>query len=117
MTPRAIEAHCLAQPMAVLSVQWGGARVLKIGGRMFAILDRDAARGWMLSFKCSDLSFEILTQQPGFIPAPYLARARWVACTLPGPLPPKELRAYLRQAYVIIRDRLPRAVRATIPGE
>lgn len=114
MTPLAIEACCLAQPGAVLSIQWGGERVFKVGGKMFAVLGQNAAGGWRLSFKCSDLSFRILTEQPGLVPAPYLARAQWVACAVPGPLPADELRAYLLQAYCIVRDRLPKAVRRAI---
>src|SRR3546814_6339870 len=70
----AIERLCLSFPGVQLSIQWGGQRVFKIGGRMFATIgSREPHR---VSFKCNEIAFHTLTEGPGVIPAPYLARAR-----------------------------------------
>ena len=59
--------------------QWGGASVWKLGGKIFAICSKwGAGSHTKISFKTSDLSYAILIEQPGIIPAPYLARAKWV---------------------------------------
>ena len=45
-------------------MQWGGAHVWKVGGKVFAIggwSDGDACR----HFKCSDIAYDILREQPG----------------------------------------------------
>jgi len=116
VTPQAAEAFCLALPGATLVVQWGGAHVFKVGGKIFAILagmSRGAPEAW---FKASDFSYVLLIEQPGIRPAPYLARAKWVAAALDA-LPADDLQAYLREAHRLVLAKLTRAARAEILGE
>lgn len=104
-----IEKHLLALPATTLSVQWGHDRVFKVGGKMFAVIsftDKDTPSG--LSFKTSDDSFNLLTEQPGFKPAPYLARAQWVWMDKPSRLKAAELKAYLTRAHSIVSSGLPK---------
>ncbi|MGK9234034.1 MmcQ/YjbR family DNA-binding protein [Inquilinus limosus] len=115
MTPEAVEAFCLSLPGATLSVQWGGAHVFKVGGKIFALLagmSRGEPEAW---FKASDFSHILLIEQPGIRPAPYLARAKWVAAALDA-LPEADLQAYLREAHRLILAKLTRAARAEILG-
>ncbi len=52
--------------------------VFKIGGKMFAVMALEPARACLvLQMHAED--FEDLIERPGIIPAPYLARAKWVA--------------------------------------
>ena len=116
MTPDALEEFCLSLPGARLSVQWGGAHVFKVGGKIFTILaglSRGAPEAW---FKASEFSFILLVEQPGIRPAPYLARAKWVAASLDA-LPADDLRAYLGEAHRLVLAKLTRAARAEILGE
>src|SRR5262245_64240425 len=69
---------CLALPHATEQIQWGNDLLFKVHGKMFAITPLEPAPV-CLSFKCSDEAFAELTERPGIIPAPYLARAKWVA--------------------------------------
>src|SRR3546814_11546909 len=56
----AIERLCLSFPGVELSIQWGGQRVFKIGGRMFATIgSREPHR---VSFKCNEIAFHTLTR-------------------------------------------------------
>lgn len=116
MTPvDVVEAFCLSLPGARLSVQWGGARVFKIGEKMFAMLagmSRGAPEVW---FKASDFSYILMIEQPGIRPAPYLARAKWVAVALDA-LPQADLEAYLAEAHRLVLAKLTRAQRAEILG-
>lgn len=114
MTPEAVEAFCLSLAGATSSVQWAGSHVFKVGGKMFAWASSRQAPS--MSFKASDLSFTILTAQPGIRPAPYLARAKWVALT-PDALPAEDLQAYLREAHRLVLAKPPKAVRAGIEAE
>ena len=70
----------------------------------------------VLSFKCSDLSFELLTKRKGLIPAPYLARAKWVKLEDPKALSTDELRARLAEAHRIVLGSLPKKTQAAILG-
>ena len=98
-----VEKYLLSLPHATLNIQWGNDRVFKIGGKMFAVIgvnDDKSAHG--LCFKTADDSFRILTELPGIIPAPYLARAQWVWMDRPTRLPARDLRAYLARAHGLI---------------
>jgi predicted DNA-binding protein (MmcQ/YjbR family) len=104
---------CNAFPHTTESVQWGDALVFKIGGKMYAVASLEPGETW-LSFKCSPEDFADLTERPGVIPAPYLARAQWVALETEDALTVAEVRRCLRQAYDLILAKLPRKTRAAI---
>ncbi|WP_169568830.1 MmcQ/YjbR family DNA-binding protein [Sneathiella limimaris] len=93
-------------------IQWGNASVWKVGGKIFAISSRwGDGEHPKISFKCSDLSYQILTEQDGIIPAPYLARAKWVQIQTPDAMSDEDLKAYIQTAYDIIASKLSKAVR------
>ena len=91
-------------------IQWGNASVWKVGGKIFAICSR-----WgkgieeKYSFKCSELSFSILIEQEGIIPAPYLARAKWVQLETHAAMSDEDIRAYIKNAHEIISKKLTKA--------
>ena len=92
--------------------QWGGASVWKLGGKIFAICSRwGAGNHTKISFKCSDLAYAILSEQPGIIPAPYLARAKWVQIESAGAMSAQDIKDYIEAAYFIIMAKLTRAQR------
>lgn len=105
------EAFVLGLPQVTLVHQWRDDSVAKIGGRIFALFDRDGGEIW---FKASDLGFRFLVEQPGIRPAPYFARAGWVAVSPEAGLGPDELRAYLEQAYQLVLARLTRRIRTEL---
>ena len=109
-----IEKHCLSLPGATLSIQWGDDHVFKVGGRMFAITGIAHGRGGGVAFKVADDTFEILTQVPHVVPAPYLARAHWVMLERANALPARDLRAYLTRAHALIAAKLPRKTQAKL---
>lgn len=73
---KAIRHICLSFPGVTETVQWGDDLVFKVGGKMFVCMN--ANLNGKFSFKVRDSRFLELTDQPGIIPAPYLARARWI---------------------------------------
>ena len=87
--------------------------MFKIGGKMYAILMLEPGPYW-LSFKCSPENFAELTEHDGVVPAPYLARAQWVALIADAPLPRAEVKALIRSAYEIVLSKLPRKTQATL---
>lgn len=103
MTYDEFNAFCEKLPATSYVVQWGGSHVWKVGGKVFAI------GGWAedrpaFTFKTSDLSFEVLKDQPGLRPAPYLASRgmKWIQhYDRPG-LSKKELKDYIKQSHRIV---------------
>ncbi len=104
------DKFCAALPKTTHVVQWGGASVWKIGGKIFAICSNwGPGPGTQISFKCSEMSYDLLRQQKGIIPAPYLARAKWVLVEKAKALSDKNLKAYLTSAYRLIAAKLTKA--------
>src|SRR5437868_1011837 len=79
MTFREFNAFCRALPATTYVVQWGGSHVWKVGGKVFAIGSGPDVKPHV-TFKVSDIAYEILKDQPGLRPAPYLASRgmKWI---------------------------------------
>jgi predicted DNA-binding protein (MmcQ/YjbR family) len=115
MTAKQIDAFCAKLPAATRSVQWEGVIVFKVGGKMFAmIVPDDKGRPSDLWFKSAPEHFDALSSAKGFKPAPYLARAKWVALDDRSVLTAAELRAYIRRAHAVIAGALPKKKQAEL---
>ncbi len=103
MTYDEFNDFCRGLPATTHVVQWGGAQVWKVGGKVFAIGGwGDGEPGY--TFKVSDLSFEIMKDQPGLRPAPYLAARgmTWIQHYAQPGLSDAELKDYLRESHRIV---------------
>jgi predicted DNA-binding protein (MmcQ/YjbR family) len=103
MTYDEFNVFCAALPATSYVVQWGGSHVWKVGGKVFAI------GGWdegdpRFTFKTTEIAYEMLRDQPGLRPAPYLASRgmKWIQLYSPDGLSEADLRDYLRQSHRIV---------------
>jgi predicted DNA-binding protein (MmcQ/YjbR family) len=108
-----VRQYCLSLPYATEQVQWEDDLVFKVGGKMFAVVPLEPSRLW-LSFKCTDEEFADLVERPGIIPAPYLARAHWVALEAEDPLTRAEVQRLLHQAHELVFAKLPKRLQAQL---
>jgi predicted DNA-binding protein (MmcQ/YjbR family) len=108
-----LRALCLSFPGATEQIQWGYDLLFKVGGKMFAITPLEPAPV-CLSFKASPENFAELTERPNIIPAPYLARAQWVALQTRDALGREELARLLRESYEMIAAKLPKKMRESL---
>ncbi len=106
-----LRRYCKSLPHTTESVQWGADLVFKVGGKMYAVMALEPAAVW-LSFKCTPEDFAELTQRPAIIPAPYLARASWVALEHEDALPATEVKCLLKASYELVLAKLPKKQRA-----
>ena len=83
LTAAQLEALCRHWPGVTRDTKWGVDAVFSVGGKMVAVMPSDGSGGGRLSFKVADDRFLELTDQPGIIPAPYLARAHWISVMEP----------------------------------
>ncbi len=104
MTYDDFNAFCGALPHTTHVVQWGGSEVWKVGGKVFAIGGWDDGAGARFTFKVSDIAYEMLQQQPGLRPAPYLAARgmKWIQHYGAPGLADDQLRDYLRESHRIV---------------
>ena len=114
MTPKQIDSFCSTLPAATRTVQWEGVVVFKVGGKMFCLIAPPDHSVGRICFKCPPEHYEALSHSPGFRPAPYLARAKWVALDNPGILTAPETRAYIKRAHAVIAAALPRKKQAAL---
>lgn len=105
MTYEEFNAFCAGLPATTHVVQWGGADVWKVGGKVFAVGGWNGGTGRpAYTFKVSPLSYDILKEQPGLRPAPYLASRgmKWIQhYDTPG-LDDTALRDYLTESHRLV---------------
>jgi predicted DNA-binding protein (MmcQ/YjbR family) len=103
MTIDEFNRFCAALPATTHVVQWGGSDVWKVGGKVFVIgyLEGDVPA---FSFKVSPLAFEMMRDQPGLRPAPYLASRglKWIQHFAAPGLSSTELARYLAESHRIV---------------
>jgi predicted DNA-binding protein (MmcQ/YjbR family) len=104
---------CLSFPSATEQTVWEGDLTFKVANKMFAHTVLEVAPVW-LSFKASPENFAELTERAGIIPAPYLARAQWIALETRDALPLDELTHLLRESYDLVVAKLPKKTRDLI---
>ena len=104
---------CLSFPGTTEQIQWGCDPVFKVGGKMYAVTPLEPAPV-CLSFKAAPEKFAELTERQDIIPAPYLARAQWVALQTRDAIGGEELAGLLRESYEMILTKLPKKMREGI---
>lgn len=115
MTYKEYNAFCRKLTATTYVVQWGGSHVWKVGGKVFAI------GGWhddepAYTFKVDDIAYELLKEQPGLRPAPYLASRgmKWIQHYRKPGLSDNELRDYISQSHAIVAQGLSKKKRIEI---
>ena len=107
---------CRALPATTHVVQWGGAHVWKVGPKVFAIAGWSKGELPFITFKCSDMAFEILREQPGLRPAPYLAPrgGKWIQMNGEPGLDDDAMKDYLAESYRLISLKLTKKLQAEL---
>ena len=108
----AIKKFCAALPHATGDIKWGVDMVYSIGGRMFCVACVNQKGLSTVSFKVDDDLFLQYTDRAGFIPAPYMARARWVQVIDLKKVGDAELKALIRGSYDLVSLKLTKKQRA-----
>lgn len=104
VTYQEFNAFCQSMAATTYVVQWGGAHVWKVGGKVFAIGGWQKEQSLAVTFKASELNFEVLKDHPGFRPAPYLASRgmKWIQQHDINENNINELQYYIRESYRIV---------------
>ncbi len=111
-----MRAMLLKLPHVAETMQWGANLVFwagdkAIGGKMFAVVDLDGKGGPVISYAAGAERFAELVERDGIIPAPYLARAHWVAVERWDVFRASEWQSELEAAHALIYAKLPKRTR------
>lgn len=116
MTVDDYNEFCASLKATTYVVQWGGAHVWKVGGKVFAIAGWSAGDALAVTFKCSEMAFELLKQEPGLRPAPYLASRgmSWIQRQSDDSMPDAVLQDYLRESHRLVALKLPKRLKVAL---
>lgn len=116
MTKEEYNAYCASLPATTHVVQWGGAEVWKVGGKVFAIAGWSDGDQLAVTFKVSDLAYDILKEQPGCRPAPYLASRgmKWIQRHDPVVVDDEALLDYIAESHRLVAAKLTKKMRTEL---
>ena len=114
-----IREFCLSLPHVTESVNWGHHLVFwvgdkAIGGKMFALIHLDDAGTGVVWFHCGAERYQELLEIDGIIPAPYMAKARWVTVERWDVMRSREFEDELRKAHTLIYEKMPKRTRTIL---
>ena len=111
MSFAALRRYAGSLPGATMDIKWGADECYCIGGKMFAVFGLSDAGEHGMSIKVDAERFLELTDIDGIVPAPYLARARWVKFEHANALPATDVRALIARSHALIAAKLTRKAR------
>jgi predicted DNA-binding protein (MmcQ/YjbR family) len=114
MTQSDLQKLCDAWPGVTSDIKWEDDLVFSVAGKMFTVLCLRGPDRERISFKVDPERFLELTDQPGIVPAHYMARAFWVTITEPERFTQKQMDAFIRHSYELVRANLTKKMQATL---
>lgn len=103
---------CRKLPGVTEDVKWEKDLVFSVGGKMFAVFQLPDLEP--IGFKVEPVLFPVLTQRPGIVPAPYMAKHSWINLETRDVLPREELEDLLRESHALVAQKLSKKARAKL---
>ena len=114
MTAAELEKLCSKWPGVESSIKWEDDLVYSVAGKMFTVFCLRGPDQGRFSFKVDTERFLELTDQPGMMPAHYMARAFWVTITEPERFSKADIDQYIRHSYELVRAKLTKKMQAKL---
>ncbi len=95
-------------------IQWGDDLLFRIGDKMFCVVRLEPTAPVKMSIKCTPERFAELVEVEGIIPAPYMARNKWVAFVEMSALRQPEIKELIRNSYHLVLEKLPKKLQAEL---
>jgi len=94
-------------------IKWGHDLCFCVGEKMFCVAGLDQ-KPVSASFKVLDAEFEAMSSRPGFKPAPYVAKYKWVWMDDINRMNKKDWNHYISQSYELVKAKLPKNIQKKI---
>ena len=104
MTVEDIQIICKKMKSVTEDIKWEHDFVFSIGGKMFCVVGLDQYPT-TASFKVKDEEFEEMCTWPGFKPAPYVAKYKWVWIEDINKMKKTDWEKYLEQSYDLVKNK------------
>jgi predicted DNA-binding protein (MmcQ/YjbR family) len=101
-----IRSICQKLPGVTEDIKWGHDLVFSVGAKMFCVVGLDQSPT-SASFKVKDDEFDEISSRPGFKPAPYVAKYKWVLVDDIRKIKKAEWVNFIGQSYELVKARLP----------
>jgi predicted DNA-binding protein (MmcQ/YjbR family) len=100
-----LQVLCKSLPHVTEDIKWGNDLCFCIGEKMFCVVGLNQSPT-SASFKVLDEEFEEMSTRQGIIPAPYVARYKWVLVEDINTLSEKDWKHYTSQSYELVKNKL-----------
>ena len=107
-----IRNYCLSLPYTTEDIKWGNDLLFRISGKIFAAMSLDPPHS--LSFKCTPQKFDELIEVEGIIPAPYMARNKWVMLERLDALSDSDVKRLIKISYEMVFAKLTKKTQAEL---
>jgi len=108
MDIEAIRSICNGLPFVTEDIKWGNDLCFLIGGKMFCVASLETPI--KISIKVTDEEFAEMSNQHGIIPAPYVARYKWILVEDINVFDHRKWEYYIKQSYNLVKAKLPKKV-------
>lgn len=99
-----IRSICKKLPAVTEGIKWGNDLCFMIGEKMFCVAVLEGPL--KVSFKVTDAEFDEISNLPGIIPAPYVARHKWVLVENIKVFDKTKWEYYINQSYQLVKSKL-----------
>lgn len=110
-----LRSLCLSFPGTSEDIKWGNDLCFLVAEKMFCVTNLEPPLH--IAFKVPDEEFEELSQRDGFIPAPYMARNKWVMVQQTSKVSKAEWKQFVENSYELIKSKLPKKVQAELASK
>jgi len=107
-----LRKYCLSLRHATEDIQWGNDLLFRISGKMFAVMSLEPPHSF--AFKCSPEKFDELIEIEDVVPAPYMARNKWVMLKRLDAISDRELKSLINNSYEMIFAKLTKKAQAEL---
>lgn len=107
-----LRAYCLQLKGATEEVKWDNDLCFLVGRKMFCVTNPDGES--RISFKVPDAVFDEVITTEDSIPAPYMARNKWVQVQGWKRFTDSERENYVKQSYELLKARLTKKLQKEI---
>lgn len=101
-----LQTFCKKLPAVTEDIKWGHDLCFCVGKKMFCVAGLESPL--QVSFKVKDEEFDELSSSQDIIPAPYVARYKWILVQDANRLSKKEWEHYIKQSYELVKAGLPK---------
>lgn len=102
-----LREFCLSLPDATEDVKWGNDLCFLISEKIFCVTPLES-ESFSVSLKVLPEEFDELCTKELIIPAPYLARYKWVLIKEASAFSGKEWEHFIKQSYDLVKAKLPK---------